>query len=82
MPKKFTMDKKDNRDKLNSGFGKFARYTSLAFEMGIIIFAGAFGGLKLDKYFETSKPWFTVALSLFAVFASIYLVIKSLKNEK
>jgi len=75
------MDSKEKNDKINSGLGKFARYTSLAFEMGIVIFAGAFGGLKLDEYFCTSKPWFTVALSLFAVFSSIYLVIKSLKNE-
>ncbi|MBO7134446.1 MAG: AtpZ/AtpI family protein [Bacteroidales bacterium] len=76
------MDSNEKGDKLKSGLGKFARYTSLAFEMGIVIFAGAFGGLKLDQYFCTSKPWFMVALSLFAVFASIYLVVKSLKNEK
>ena len=76
------MDSKEKGKKLNSGLGKWARYTSLAFEMGIVIFAGAFGGFKLDEYFGTSKPWFTVALSLFAVFASIYMVIKSLKNEK
>ena len=76
------MDNNTKKDKFNSGLGKFARYTSLAFEMGIVIFAGAFIGLKLDGHFGTSKPWFTVALSLFAVFASIYLVVKSLKNEK
>ena len=76
------MDNSEKGSKFSEGFGKFARYTSLAFEMGIVIFAGAFGGYKLDEYFCTSKPWFTVALSLFAVFASIYLVIKSLKNEK
>ena len=76
------MDSKEKGDKFNSGLGKWARYTSLAFEMGIVIFAGALGGLKLDEYFGTEKPWFTVALSLFAVFASIYIVIKGVKNEK
>ncbi|MBR5983426.1 MAG: AtpZ/AtpI family protein [Bacteroidales bacterium] len=76
------MDSKEKGDKFNSSLGKWARYTSLAFEMGIVIFAGAFGGLKLDEYFGTEKPWFTVALSLFAVFASIYIVIKGVKNEK
>ncbi|MBO4874239.1 MAG: AtpZ/AtpI family protein [Bacteroidales bacterium] len=76
------MDNEKKGDKLNSGLGKWARYTSLAFEMGIVIFAGAFGGHKFDRYFATEKPWFTVAMSLFAVFASIYMVIKSLKNEK
>jgi len=76
------MDNKEKGDKFNSNLGKWARYTSLAFEMGIVIFAGAFGGLKLDEYFANSKPWFTVAFSLFAVFASIYIVIKSLRNER
>ncbi len=76
------MDDKDKKDKVNSGLNRFVRYSSMAFEMGIIIFAGAFGGLKLDEYFGTQKPWFTVGLSLFAVFASIYIVIKSLKNER
>ncbi|MBO7651256.1 MAG: AtpZ/AtpI family protein [Bacteroidales bacterium] len=76
------MDSKEKEDKVNSSLGKWARYTSLAFEMGIVIFAGAFGGLKLDEYFGTTKPWFTVALSLFAVFTSIYIVIKGVKNEK
>lgn len=73
---------KEHKDKdYNSGMNKFVRYTSLAFEMGIVIFAGAFGGLKLDEYFGTEKPWWTVALSLFAVFASIYIVIKGLKER-
>ncbi len=72
----------ERKDKDNiSGMNKFVRYTSLAFEMGIVIFAGAFGGLKLDEYFGTQKPWWTVALSLFAVFASIYIVIKGLKEK-
>lgn len=67
--------------KHDSGMNKYVRYTSLAFEMGIVIFAGAFGGLKLDEYFGLSKPWFTVGLSLFAVFASIYIVVKGLKER-
>lgn len=73
---------KGSDEKPNSGFNKFIRYSSLAFEMGIVIFAGAFGGHKLDEYLCFEKPWFTISLSLFAVFASIYIVIKSLKNGK
>lgn len=75
------MEKQSKGEKPDSGMNKYIRYTSLAFEMGIVIFAGAFGGLKLDEYFGLSKPWFTIGLSLFAVFASIYIVIKGLKER-
>ncbi|MCF0206698.1 MAG: AtpZ/AtpI family protein [Bacteroidales bacterium] len=70
----------NNDEHKNNGFNKFIRYSSLAFEMGIIIAAGAFAGLKIDGHFDNETPWATVGLSLFAVFASTYLVIKSLKD--
>lgn len=44
--------------------------------MGIVIVAGMFGGLKLDKLFKTNFPVFTLVLSLFAVFTAIYIAIK------
>lgn len=69
---------KDNKDGLN----KFVRYSSLAFEMGIMIAGGALGGKQLDKYFNNDTPWFTIGLSLFAVIGSMYLVISKIINDK
>lgn len=66
----------------NQGLNNIIRFSSLAFEMGIMICIGAFGGDWLDNYFENNKPWFTIGLSLLAVIGSIYLVIKSLMNDK
>jgi F0F1-type ATP synthase assembly protein I len=63
----------------------FARYSSLAFEMVIIILAGVFGGIKLDAILGC-KPLFTAILSLAAVIIAIYFAIKDFlrisKNEK
>jgi len=73
-----TKSQKNNKQIIN----KFARYTSLAFEMGIIIFAGAFVGNWLDKKYNLEKPYFTMILSLIAIFVSLFLIIKQLKNEK
>ncbi|MDD3740436.1 MAG: AtpZ/AtpI family protein [Bacteroidales bacterium] len=66
----------------NRGLNNIIRFSSLAFEMGIMICIGAFGGDWLDNHFEYDRPWFTIVLSLLAVIGSIYLVIKSLMNVK
>jgi ATP synthase protein I len=67
-------------DSVKGGFNKFVRFSTIAFEMAIIIAAGTWGGVELDKHFETEKPIFTIILSLLAVFAALYLVIKQVLN--
>lgn len=67
--------KKDDIKETKEGTNRFIKYSSLAFEMGIIIFLGAFGGDWLDKYFKNETPWYTIGLSLFAVLGSTYLLI-------
>lgn len=54
----------------------FIKYTNIGIQMLAVILLGVLGGQKLDKVFETENPVFTVVLSLFAVFAAIYLAIK------
>ena len=54
----------------------YARYSSLALEMGVIIAAGAFGGLKLDQKFDLSFPFFTLILTILALIMAIYVAIK------
>jgi len=45
-------------------------------QMGIIIFAGVFGGLKLDAKFERADSVFTIIFSLLGVTAAMYVVLK------
>ena len=54
----------------------------MAFQMGAVIFAGVWGGTKLDNLLHYEKPVFTIVLSLFGVFGAIYLVIKDLIRFK
>lgn len=65
----------------------YLKYSGMAFQMGIIILIGALVGRKLDAYFHSSKPWFTVVLSLLAIFAALYTTLKDLfvadnKNQR
>jgi hypothetical protein len=70
-----------NLKKNKSTFNKFIRYSTLAFEMGIIIGIGTYAGYWIDKKFSFERPVFTMALSLFSVLASLYLIIKQVKND-
>jgi hypothetical protein len=45
-------------------------------QMGIIVLAGAFGGIKLDKLLELKIPVFTLLLSILGVVLAIYIAIK------
>jgi len=46
--------------------------------MAAVIFAGTFGGIKLDKLTNLSFPIFTVSLSIVSVIIAMYLVLKDL----
>lgn len=55
------------------------QYTGMALEMGLLIFAGAWLGRKLDQWLALDKPIFTLILTLLFTVGAIYRVIKSLE---
>jgi hypothetical protein len=76
---------KPSLDSENStrAFGAYARYSALAIQAGVIIFAGTFGGLRLDQYLHLRFPVFTVILSLVSVFSAIWLLVREvIKKDK
>ena len=60
----------------------FFKYTNMGIQMMVVIAAGVYGGIKLDEYFMTESQVYTITLSLFAVFAAIYLAIKDFISFK
>jgi len=66
----------------NNNFQKYLKYSSLVFEMGIIIGAGAYFGSWLDKKFNLEKPVLTAVLAVIGVLCSMFLLIKRLKNDE
>lgn len=59
----------------------YTRYSSIAFQMLVIILAGVFGGRELDKWLDMPFPVFTLVLSILAVILAIYSVIKDLLRK-
>jgi F0F1-type ATP synthase assembly protein I len=68
--------KKNPKQSENKGLNQYARYTGLAFQMLGVILVTVWGGTKLDKLTGWHTPVFTIVLSLFGVFAAIYIAVK------
>ncbi|HOW30864.1 MAG TPA: AtpZ/AtpI family protein [Bacteroidales bacterium] len=63
-------------------FDSYARYSSLAIQMGLIIAAGVFGGVKLDQWLKLKFPIFTLILSILSFSTALYLAVKDLIRKK
>lgn len=68
-------------DKKKRSLEAYARYSSIAFQMLVIILAGVFGGYKLDQWLHTG-PVFTIICSFSSVVLAIYFVTKDLLRKK
>ncbi len=82
MNKKQDSSPKQTPDKQKKELNNFAKYTGIAFQMGAVIFAGVFGGFKLDQLLPMQFPLFTLLLSVIAVAGAIYLAIKDFIRMK
>ena len=54
----------------------------MVIQMGLIIFAGVYGGIKLDEKLELDFPLFTLIFSLLSVAAALYVVLKDFIKKK
>ncbi len=70
------------KDDLNTSLRSYAKYSGLAFQMGIIIFIGTWGGYKLDQFFGFESHILTLILSCLSVFIAVYTAIKDFIKKK
>jgi len=71
MPKKFP-------NKKTFDFKDYARYSSMFFQMAVIIGIGVVGGYWLDRWVDWKFPVFIVLCSFISIIAAIYYVVKDL----
>ncbi|MEO8146521.1 MAG: AtpZ/AtpI family protein [Bacteroidia bacterium] len=72
---------KSNNSKKNPP-NAYIKFSAMGLQMGITIFAFAYGGVKLDEWLKLKFPIFTLVLSLAGVAGSLYYVIKELSKMK
>ena len=59
----------------------YAKYSSMAIQMLVIITGGIFGGYKLDEHLKLKFPVFTVIFSFLSVALAIYYATKDLLKK-
>jgi hypothetical protein len=77
MGKKQSDESSDKKDWLKS----YGKYSSMVFQMILIILIGAFGGRELDKLLELKHPVFTIILILISAFLSLFYMIRTLMKK-
>lgn len=60
----------------------YAKYSTLGVQMALIIGGGCYGGYRLDEYWQTQTPVFTIILSLASIAIAMYLVLKDVIRPK
>lgn len=70
-------NKSDNKNTLKN----YAKYSSIAMQMLVIILLGVFLGIQLDKWISWKFPILTVIFSMFSVILSIYYVTHDFLNK-
>lgn len=73
-------NEQDPGSQTNKPLNAYAKYTSLGFQMIVIIGVFTFVGYKIDENAQHATQWVTAVMALAGVFISLFLVIRSVKN--
>ncbi len=75
-----------NKEMKDNPLKFYAKYSTLAMQMGVIIVAGAFGGRELDKLVEWKFPVFTLVLTILSVIGAVFYGMREIfrmnKNDQ
>lgn len=66
-------EKNGPKERLNT----YVKFSGIAIQMGVVITVAALGGNWLDEKQENDFPTWTLILTLLAIFASLYQVIRA-----
>ena len=73
------MTEKDPDEK-GSPMSGYAKYSSLGFQMIVIIGGFTYGGYKIDQAYHHTTQWATAVLALVGVFIALFIIIRAVKN--
>ncbi len=73
------MSEKKNND---SPLKFYAKYSSLALQMIVIIVGAAFGGREIDKYVTWEFPVFTVSMTILSVVVAVIYGMREIFKQK
>lgn len=59
----------------------YGHYSTIAFQLLIIILIGVYLGHKLDLWLNTGKPIFLLILSVISIFLAMYITFRGLMKK-
>lgn len=71
-----------DEDKAKKQVRNYAKYSSMAFQMLAAIGLCTWAGVKLDDYFQTKFPVWTLVLLFIGIFGGMYWSVKDLIRKK
>lgn len=76
------MDKKDHENYEKKEYLRlYGKYSSMIFQMIIIVMLGAFGGRELDKGLNMERPVFTIVFILVSAGLSLFYFFRTLLKK-
>jgi hypothetical protein len=72
----------DKQKGLGPKVNNYMKYSSMVFQLAIVIGLGVWGGRSLDKYLDLKFPAFTLILLFVALFAGMYWTLKDFIKKK
>lgn len=57
---------------------QYLKYSGMAFQLAAVLAVGVWAGTRIDRYFQTERPYFTAILALLSLLAGLYLSLKDL----
>ncbi len=73
-------NEENNEDEVGKPLSAYAKYSSIGFQMVVIIGIFTFAGYKIDEAGKHDVKWATAILALIGVFIALFIVIRSVKN--
>ena len=74
------MEENEQNKKAGPG-NSYLKYSGMGFQMVVIIGGFSYAGHAIDKSANHGIQWVTATLALVGVFVSLFLVIRSVKNN-
>ena len=75
------MKKEKQPSGLKGPLNAYAKYLGLAFQMGVLIAAGAWGGKWADARWGFEKPAMVVVGTLLGLAVGLYLFLQAIKED-
>ena len=73
----------ESQPKKNNSFNSYAKYSSIAIQMFVIIGVGSFIGIKIDEHFGNINKLWTIILSLSStIIAMVFVIRRIIANSK